>query len=86
MQLNKAPGRRFIVVDAADNVATLLDGMVDTPRLGDGMPIEADVPFGHKVSLQPIAAGEPVVKYGVEIGIATQDISQGGHVHVHNCR
>lgn len=44
------------------------------------------VPLGHKVALRDIAAGEPLVKYGVVIGRATRDIKAGEHVHVHNVK
>jgi len=39
---------------------------------------------GHKVAIQPIAAGEPVRKFGQIIGNATKAIQPGQHVHVHN--
>lgn len=44
------------------------------------------VPLGHKVALTDIAAGHDVIEYGERIGVATRDISQGGHVHVDNVR
>src|SRR5205814_6659074 len=46
--------------------------------------VRAPIAFGHKIALVPIARGEPVVKYGEVIGLATQDIRPGDHVHVHN--
>jgi altronate dehydratase len=42
------------------------------------------VPFGHKLSLRAIRTGEPVLKYGARIGLATADIPAGAHVHIHN--
>ncbi|NWK97734.1 altronate hydrolase [Sphingobium lactosutens] len=39
---------------------------------------------GHKVALRPIAAGEPVNRYGWPIGTATRAIAAGQHVHSHN--
>src|SRR5262249_31138611 len=39
---------------------------------------------GHKVAIRPIPAGTEVKKYGQVIGVATQDIPAGGHVHLHN--
>ena len=39
---------------------------------------------GHKVAIVPIAAGEPVRKFGQIIGNATKAIQPGQHVHVHN--
>ena len=86
MQLESTRGRRFVVLNFADNVATLLDDDLDTDCLEDKTLIKLGIPFGHKVSLSFIAEGEPIVKYGVEIGTATKSIEQGEHVHVHNCK
>lgn len=36
------------------------------------------------VAIEPIAKGEPVVKYGEHIGLAANDIKIGEHVHRHN--
>jgi len=44
------------------------------------------VPLGHKLALADIAAGQEVIEYGQPVGIATRDIRQGDHVHVHNVR
>ncbi len=40
--------------------------------------------LGHKLALQAIAAGQPVLKYGQIIGFASQDIAPGDHIHEHN--
>lgn len=50
---------------------------------GEITPAEA-APFGHKISLTAIRAGDPVRKYGAVIGLARADIPAGAHVHVHN--
>ena len=56
--------------------------------LGDGRRAiaAADIPFGFKVAIRPIAAGEKVFKYRVPIGSASQAIDAGEMVHVHNLR
>ena len=41
---------------------------------------------GHKMANRRIIEGEPVIKYGVAIGIATRDIAAGEWVHLHNCK
>ena len=43
-----------------------------------------DITIYHKLATRDIAKGEPVVKYGEHIGIASSDIKAGEHVHVHN--
>ena len=42
--------------------------------------------FGHNSASRPIRAGETVTKYNFPIGVATEDIPAGAHVHVHNMR
>ena len=39
------------------------------------------IPEAHKVALAPIARGEAVVRYGVVIGRAEQDLAAGSWVH-----
>ena len=82
-----------VVVDGVkDNVATILSHEVKKgsiiPIDVDGKTIEVaanvDIPFGHKVAISPIKKGETVFKYGLSIGIASQDIAVGDHVHLHN--
>ncbi len=46
--------------------------------------IQQDIPAGHKLCVRRVAAGEKVLKYGQPIGVATQDIAPGEHVHCHN--
>jgi len=53
---------------------------------GGRLTVRDPVPHGHKLALTDIAAGEQVRKYGQPIGIATQAIAAGEHVHEHNLR
>ena len=39
----------------------------------------------HKVAVRHISKGDAIKKYGQFIGIATQEINAGEHVHTHNC-
>lgn len=77
--------RGHVLIDARDNVTTVLDQDTGLRRLEGGLEIAAGVPFGHKIAVRAIPRGEPVVKYGVAIGRAIRDIAAGEHVHVHNC-
>ncbi len=51
---------------------------------GSSILLRGPIPLGHKIARRAIAAGEPVLKYGAPIGIATHDIAAGEHVHTHN--
>jgi len=42
------------------------------------------IPYQHKFSVIPIDSGKEIIKGGVVIGKATQDIAQGQHIHTHN--
>ena len=53
---------------------------------GDSVSLRENIQPGHKVSINAIASGQPVIKYGWPIGIATQAIEPGSHVHDHNLR
>jgi len=79
---------RLLRLHPNDNVAValadLLTGATVTTDDGPPLTLRDAVPFGHKVALTAIAAGEPVVKYGETIGLATQPIAPGDHVHTHN--
>lgn len=81
---------RAIMLNQADNVATLVDpgregDTVTITGVGAGdLTLAGDIAFGHKVATRAIAAGETILKYGKVIGQATQAIRQGQHVHTHN--
>lgn len=51
---------------------------------GEDVTTRAQVPAGNKLAAVPIAEGEPVRKYNVVIGFATEDILPGALVHTHN--
>src|SRR5215472_15272055 len=61
--------------------ATLHSGV----EVADGVTTAERIPAGHKVAVRPIAAGEPVRRYGQIIGFASCAIAPGWHVHVQNC-
>lgn len=52
----------------------------------DGARIELteDVPFGHKVAIREIPAGDEIIKYGYVIAEASSPIAAGDWVHTHN--
>ena len=49
--------------------------------LPERLTLRERVPQGHKVALIDIAAGGPVLRYGVPIGYALSDIAAGSWVH-----
>jgi altronate dehydratase len=81
-------GTNVVVIDPADNVATaLVDLAAGTPLRwagGDGVTTVEPIPSGHKVALRDISAGDPVLKYGQVIGVASTPVEHGSLVHTHN--
>jgi len=80
-----------IVVDKKDNVATALRQLEqgDSIRVELGanvidVTLSQTIPFGHKFALNDIEPGEPIIKYGEVIGLATRKIMKGEHTHIHN--
>jgi len=83
---------RCFQVNPADNVATALDDLAPGPvqvlgaSAGTAVAAAEEIQLGHKIALRPIAQDEPIVKFGVPIGIAMTAIAPGAWVHLHNCR
>jgi altronate hydrolase len=72
-----------------DNVAIATSALPrgDSVVVGDEeIRLLEDVGAGHKIAVRPIAAGEPVVKYGFPIGLASERVEVGAWVHSHNLR
>jgi len=78
-------------ISSLDNVAVALDDVVagSVTLLGAGngaiMTARQAIRLGHKIALTAMAPGEPVMKYGVQIGHATVPIAPGDWIHLHNC-
>lgn len=79
-------------IHAEDNVATLLDAAEPGPVIIRGSGAERTIvarehiEAGHKIAVESMESGKPIVKYGVVIGIASSSIEPGAWVHLHNCR
>ncbi len=83
----------MLLLDAKDTAAVALTPLqpgtaVEVRRGNETVRVVAEtlIPFGHKIAVAPMAAGDPVVKYGEVIGFATTAIRPGQHVHIHNVR
>jgi altronate dehydratase small subunit len=83
--------KRGLLLGDEDNVGNVLEDVLqgETVQLllrGKVVPIEAiaTIPFGFKIALSDIKAGDPIIKYNETIGIASEHIKRGALVHVHN--
>ncbi|MTI58673.1 MAG: hydrolase [Firmicutes bacterium] len=76
-------------IDLQDNVATALSELNQGPVVlrGDSnqdvVHAVEHIPIGHKIALRDINCDEDIIKYGIVIGRATQNIAKGEWVHIH---
>ena len=78
---------RLIILAASDTVAVArcaIDAGEEVMINGQPVTVRQAVTMGHKLARSPMQSGDKVLKYGVSIGSATQAISVGDHVHLHN--
>ena len=79
---------QVFLIDEDDNVVTNVADEIPKGTELDvkGLNIKTinDIPYGHKIALRDIPKGKAVIKYGLSIGSATEDIQPGSHVHIHN--
>ena len=93
MEKAESIAKKALIMAAADGVAIALDDLVAGDRVKiksllqetvDEFKVSGPVPYGHKLSVGPLAKGSEVIKNGEVIGVASQPISRGEHVHIHN--
>ncbi|MEP7055227.1 MAG: UxaA family hydrolase [Actinomycetota bacterium] len=81
--------RRLLRLSSDDNVliAAALLRAGETVTGPDGpLTVIQEVELGHKVAAGAIATGQKVIRFGMPIGSATQDIVAGEWVHTHNLK
>ena len=88
MKRGKKVEKLVLMMSEKDSVAIVLRAIQKGEKvpLPDGRVLEAlnDIPRSHKIAIMDVALGEPVIRYGDEIGYATQPIKAGEWIHVHN--
>jgi altronate hydrolase len=81
--------KSWIQLHANDNCIVALQTLVQGQIIDlneKTISLRTNIPPGHKLAIASIAFGQPVTKYGWPIGVATQSIEPGDHVHDHNLR
>ena len=79
--------RRSLLVKDGDAVAVMLENGCQGDYIeagGKRIVLLEDIQMAHKIAIQPIHKGEAIIKYGQEIGRASQEILPGAWIHVHN--
>ena len=84
---------KALIINPKDNVANLIGpgekgASVECTVEGETkkcmVTLLDDIPSNHKFAPVDVKAGEPIIKYGLNIGRASCDIQKGQYVHVHN--
>lgn len=79
----------LIRISDLDNVAVALTDIAPGAQLAAGgisVTAREQIPRGHKIALRDIPAGSDIIKYGVPIAHATENIRAGSWVHTHNAK
>ncbi|MNX45986.1 D-galactarate dehydratase [compost metagenome] len=73
----------LIKIHPQDNVAIVANegGLPAGTVLPDGLQLVDTVPQGHKVALQDLAEGDPVVRYNVVVGFAAKTLPRGSWIN-----
>jgi altronate dehydratase small subunit len=79
-------------INSRDNVAVVFGEakanstieVIDKSGRKEEITLKNDIFYGHKFAIKPVKRGDPVLKYGEALGVASCDIAVGEHVHVHN--
>ena len=75
-----------VVVVEGVTAGTTLTGLILDEDRTITVPCVQDIPIGHKVALRDMAAGDTVIKYGIDMGKVVRPIVAGEHAHVHNIK
>ena len=73
----------YLKLNAEDNVAIVTNegGLPKGTCFNGGLKLAEDVPQAHKLALRLIPKGSAVLRYGLPIGYAVEDIPEGAWVH-----
>jgi len=77
---------RYVRVHPSDNVAIIVNagGLEAGAVFDDGLTLREKMPQAHKVTLTPIGAGEPVIRYGQVLGYTARALEAGEWVREDN--
>jgi altronate hydrolase len=81
--------QHFIHLHGQDNVVIALKNFREGESItlnGKSIQLLSVINFGHKIAIETIPENGKVLKYGLPIGSATQEIKPGEHVHSHNLK
>lgn len=73
----------YIKINEKDNVAIAVDKISAGTEIMNGIFTTEEIPQGHKIALCNIPKDSPIIRYGVELGYAINDIKKGAWINEH---
>lgn len=73
--------RLVVKVNNDDNVAIAVHEIKAGTLVAGDVVTRVDIPQAHKVALEKIEKGKPVIRYGVTLGYAIEDIEKGDWIN-----
>lgn len=81
--------QNFIKIHEDDNVIVALKNIAAGETVtvnGEKITAKEEIPAGHKMAVCDRKTGDPVIKYGCQIGLAKEEIEKGQWIHTHNIK
>ena len=78
---NESP--KIIRIQEMDNVAVAVHDLPAGAQVQPGLVTREAIPQAHKIALRDIPAGGEIIRYGVVLGYAKQDIPAGSWINEH---
>ena len=85
--------QNFLRIHDNDNVAVAIETLEKGAKItisdnkGDiCVTAIEEIPAGHKIALQDMPEGTPVIKYGFRIGFTKEPVAKGAWIHTHNLK
>ena len=67
----------LVKIKDEDNVAIAVEEIKTGTKIYDDLTAMDDIPQAHKIALEDIKKDAPVIRYGVVLGYAIEDIKKG---------
>ncbi|MBQ7359584.1 MAG: altronate dehydratase [Lachnospiraceae bacterium] len=85
--------QNFLRIHDNDNVAVAIETLEKGAKIlisdakGDiSVTALEEIPAGHKIALEDMPEGTPVIKYGFRIGFTKEAVAKGAWIHTHNLK
>lgn len=73
----------LVKINEKDNVAIAVQDLPKDTEVDFGIVTREEIPQAHKIALQTIEKGAPIIRYGVILGYAKEEIPEGSWINEH---